>query len=86
MGKHKTCANCRQSHSTFYKGCPVYKKHALANKIRASRYMPKAVAFQQASNKLAEKSKLAVTESGYNKSHVSVSYQNDQDLVTSNSV
>ena len=49
----RRCVNCGGEHSAAYLGCKARKEWAMANRIRAETYMPRAMAFQQA-KKLVE--------------------------------
>ena len=44
----RRCVNCGGEHSAAYLGCKARKEWAMANRIRAETYMPRAMAFQQA--------------------------------------
>ena len=44
----RRCINCGGEHSAAYLGCKARKEWAMANRIRAETYMPRAMAFQQA--------------------------------------
>ena len=44
----RRCVNCVGEHSAAYLGCKARKEWAMANRIRAETYMPRAMAFQQA--------------------------------------
>ena len=44
----RRCAKCGGQHSAAYLGCKARKEWAMANRIRAETYMPRAMAFQQA--------------------------------------
>ena len=44
----RRCVNCGGEHSAAYLGCKAGKEWAMANRIRAETYMPRAMAFQQA--------------------------------------
>ena len=51
----KRCTNCQGEHSASYLGCPARKRLTLANKIRAEKYIPKAIAIKKAKDILAER-------------------------------
>ena len=42
----RRCVNCGGEHSAAYLGCKARKEWAMANRIRAETYMPRAMAFQ----------------------------------------
>ena len=44
----RMCVNCGGEHSAASLGCKAQKEWAMANRIRAETYMPRAMAFQQA--------------------------------------
>ena len=46
----RRCVNCCEEHSAAYLGCNARKEWAMANRIRAETYMPRAMAFQQEKN------------------------------------
>jgi hypothetical protein len=58
------CINCKGDHSAAYGGCIAMKSWSLANKIRSQNYMPRALAFQQAKQIVAEKMATKATKPG----------------------